>query len=143
MANIADQQSRWARDVAAAFEAADLRVALDDRNETLGRKIAEAHAAGTPVVAIVGAAEAASGSVTLRRRDRAQERLPLAAAVADLPAARLDEQRLRAVAYGQAILIPDLPKGEIAVGLTAMGELAAILRYNAERQEWRPEKVFL
>jgi threonyl-tRNA synthetase len=81
VANIADQQSRWARDVAAAFEAADLRVALDDRNETLGRKIAEAHAAGTPVVAIVGAAEAASGSVTLRRRDRAQERLPLAAAV--------------------------------------------------------------
>jgi len=69
--------------------------------------------------------------------------LPLAAAVADLPAARLDEQGLRAVAYGQAILIPDLPKGEIAVGLTAMGELAAILRYDAERQVWRPEKVFL
>jgi threonyl-tRNA synthetase len=81
VANLADRQLRWARDVAAAFEAAELRVALDDRNESLGRKIAEARAAGTPVVAIVGAAEAESGSVTLRRRDRAQETLALADAV--------------------------------------------------------------
>ncbi len=67
--------------------------------------------------------------------------LPLAAAVADLPAARLDEQALRAVAYGQPIVIPALSK--IAAGLTARGELAAILRYDAARQMWRPEKVFL
>lgn len=74
--------------------------------------------------------------------------LPLAAAVADLPAARLDEQMLRAVAHGQAIVIPALsevdPSTEgIAAGLTTTGDLAAILRYDVERQAWRPEKVFL
>lgn len=74
--------------------------------------------------------------------------LPLAAAVADLPAARLDEQALRAVAYGQPIVLPVWPQahpsmGEMAAGLTATGELAAVLRYDAERRVWRPEKVFL
>lgn len=74
--------------------------------------------------------------------------LPLAAAVVDLPAARLDEQALRAVAHGQPIVLPALSEaapsaGEVAAGLTATGELAAVLRYDAERRVWRPEKMFL
>jgi len=86
VAPVGADQAGPARAAWDAFFEAGLRVALDDRRETLGRKIAEARAAGTPVVAIVGAKEAAKGAVTLRRRDGAQATLALAEAVSALAA---------------------------------------------------------
>lgn len=86
VASVAADQAAAAQAATRAFEAAGLRVVLDDRRETLGRKIAEARASGTPVAAILGAAEAEAGAVTLRRRDGAQETLPLADAVRILSA---------------------------------------------------------
>ncbi len=81
VASIAEDHAGPAGAAWQAFFDHDLRAVLDDRRETLSRKIAEARAAGTPVVAIVGAQEAAEGAVTLRRRNGAQARLKLVDAV--------------------------------------------------------------
>jgi threonyl-tRNA synthetase len=76
-------QAAYAADVAAALEAEGYRVALDDRPERLSRKIAEAHAAAIPLAAVVGAREAAAGTVMLRRRN-GQESMSVAQAAAAL-----------------------------------------------------------
>jgi len=60
-----------------------LRVQVDDREETLARRVAEAHDLGVPFVAVAGAREAASRSVALRGRD-GQQVLAEAEAVAAL-----------------------------------------------------------
>jgi threonyl-tRNA synthetase len=60
-----------------------LRVRLDDRDETLARRIAEAHDAGVPFAAVIGAREAAARSIALRGRD-GQQVLPEAEAIASL-----------------------------------------------------------
>ncbi len=73
-----------ARDAAAAFEAAGLRVHLDDGDERIGRKLALGRKLGIPAVAILGAAEAAEGSVSLSLPAAAERRLPLGEAVAVL-----------------------------------------------------------
>jgi threonyl-tRNA synthetase len=86
VASVGEGQADYAQTAWQTFFDLDLRVVLDDRRETLSRKIAEARAAGTPVVAIVGAPEAAEGAVTLRRRNAAQERLLLAEAARRLAA---------------------------------------------------------
>jgi threonyl-tRNA synthetase len=69
-----------------SLEAAGLRVAVDQRGETLSRKVAEVHAAGIPFAAVVGKQEAAEGSLAVRGR---HERFsaPLPEAVARLAAA--------------------------------------------------------
>ncbi|CAL77090.1 putative threonine tRNA synthetase (fragment) [Bradyrhizobium sp. ORS 278] len=48
---------------------AELRAVLSADGETLSRRIVAAHAASIPVVAVVGAREAAQGTVSLRERD--------------------------------------------------------------------------
>lgn len=84
VAPVDEAQVPYACEVAAAFEAAGLRPALDLGPERMGRKIVAAHELGVPVFAAVGAREAAAGTVSLRERDGRQEVLPLAAAVARL-----------------------------------------------------------
>jgi threonyl-tRNA synthetase len=61
-------------EAAAAFaaELADLRVDLDDRPESLSRRVAEAHEAGIPFLVVLGAREVASGTVALRSRSGQQ-----------------------------------------------------------------------
>jgi threonyl-tRNA synthetase len=84
VAPIGEGQAGYAAQVAGAFEAAGLRVRLDDRPERLARKIVDARGQAVPVLAAVGTREERAGSVSLRRRDGTQAVLPLAEAAARL-----------------------------------------------------------
>jgi threonyl-tRNA synthetase len=79
-------QAGHAEHAAIALRAAGLRVEVDARSETLARKIADAHTRAVPFVAVVGAREAARGSVSVRDRDGASRELPLAEAAASIAA---------------------------------------------------------
>jgi threonyl-tRNA synthetase len=77
----------FAREAAAALQAAGLNVALDLRNEKINRKVADHIAQRVPVLAVVGRREAEERSLVLRRLPgRDQVTLPLAEAVALLKA---------------------------------------------------------
>jgi threonyl-tRNA synthetase len=56
--------------VLSAFEDAGLRARLDERNESLARKVREAHEDGIPAVVVIGPREVENGTVSLRHRDR-------------------------------------------------------------------------
>jgi threonyl-tRNA synthetase len=75
----------FAREVAAALQAAGLRVELDLRNEKINRKVVDHIDQRVPVLAVVGRREAEERSLVLRRLPgREQATLPLAEAVATL-----------------------------------------------------------
>jgi threonyl-tRNA synthetase len=74
----------WAEEL--ARELRPLRVRLDDRAESLAKRVAEAHDQGVPFACVVGAREAEAGSVAVRSRD-GQRVLPLADARAVLEVA--------------------------------------------------------
>jgi len=65
---IADGQNEAARTVAAALQAAGLRVHLDERSETLNYKIRDAETHKVPYMAVVGQREAEAHSVAVRAR---------------------------------------------------------------------------
>ena len=69
VAPVGPGQQQAAAEAAAELRAAELRVELDVRRETLARRVAEAHAQGVPFFAVVGAREAASGALALRTRE--------------------------------------------------------------------------
>lgn len=69
--------------LAAELRAAGLRPAVA-ADESLSRRIAEAHAHAIPFQLVLGAREVAAGTVTLRRADAAQVALPRADAVQQL-----------------------------------------------------------
>ena len=66
VASIGEAQADYAAEVANRFAEAGFRPALDVRPIRLPRKIVDAHAAGIPLLAAVGAREAKSDSVALR-----------------------------------------------------------------------------
>lgn len=72
-----------AANAVAALAAAGLRAALDERNETLARRVAEAHAQAIPFVVVLGAREVAGEQLALRARGE-QRVLPRADAIAEL-----------------------------------------------------------
>jgi threonyl-tRNA synthetase len=75
----------FAREAAAALQAAGLRVELDLRNEKINRKVVDHIDQRVPVLAVVGRREAEERSLVLRRLPgREQATLPLAEAVAAL-----------------------------------------------------------
>jgi threonyl-tRNA synthetase len=59
----------WAEEVFERLKDAGLRAALDARSETLGKRIAEAHAESVPFVVIGGAREVQARTITVRGRD--------------------------------------------------------------------------
>jgi hypothetical protein len=63
---VADAHAAWAREVADALRTAGLRARIDAREESLARRIAEAHHAAAPFVAVVGAREVAARSLAMR-----------------------------------------------------------------------------
>jgi len=67
VATITSDADDYARETAAAFEAAGLRVDLDIRNEKINYKVREHSHAKVPVIAVVGAREAEEAKVSLRR----------------------------------------------------------------------------
>jgi threonyl-tRNA synthetase len=77
------EQHGYAREVQAELLRAGLRAVSDASRETLARRVALAHEAAIPYVAVVGRREAESRSVSLRHGE-AQRVLPLAETVQEL-----------------------------------------------------------
>lgn len=67
VATIVSDADDYAREVAAKFKAAGLRVETDLRNEKVGYKVREHSVGKVPVIAVVGKNEAEDGKVALRR----------------------------------------------------------------------------
>jgi len=88
---VSPAQHDAARALDRALRGDGLRAALDLREESLARRIAESHAGGVPFALVVGAREVERGSVAIRGRDGQRER-------------GLDEARaeLRAACAGEA-----------------------------------------
>ena len=88
VAPITPDQDGFAGELLAAFGQAGVRAVLYDAGETLSRRIVAARQAEVPVMAIVGAREAAGRLVTLRERNGAQSTVPFAKAAGALAARR-------------------------------------------------------
>ncbi|MBV9098256.1 MAG: proline--tRNA ligase [Frankiaceae bacterium] len=81
-----DEQLNAAAQLATEFEAAGLRVLLDDRNATAGEKFADADLLGMPTIVVVGKA-LAEGNVEVKDRRSGERRVvPLPHVVAELSA---------------------------------------------------------
>jgi threonyl-tRNA synthetase len=79
---LADRHLDYAREVQAALAAAGLRADVDDRTESVGRKIREAELRKVPYMLVVGDREAEQRAVALRRhREGDQGTVPLDEAV--------------------------------------------------------------
>ncbi|HMI91564.1 MAG TPA: threonine--tRNA ligase [Polyangiales bacterium] len=77
------EQSTYAERVALQLSEAGLRAELDARDESLGNRIADAHALAVPLMLVLGAREQAAEAVALREAG-GQRVLPFAAALAEL-----------------------------------------------------------
>ena len=78
------EQHAYAGEVVASLRQRGLRAGLDSSNESLARRVAEAHALRTPLLWVVGAREAEGRTVTARtERGAAEERraMPLLSAL--------------------------------------------------------------
>lgn len=80
---IEPEQHDYAREVQAELERAGLRAVSDSSRETLARRVALAHEAAIPYVAVVGRRERDTRAVSLRHAD-AQRVLPLVDALGEL-----------------------------------------------------------
>jgi prolyl-tRNA synthetase len=79
-----DEQLQAAEKLAGEFDAAGLRVLLDDRNATAGEKFADADLLGMPTIVVVGKA-LADGNVEVKDRRSGERRVvPLPHVVAEL-----------------------------------------------------------
>jgi threonyl-tRNA synthetase len=65
---VSDRFNEYARDVREALAADSLRAELDDRSESVGRKIREAELRKIPYMLVVGEREQAEGAVSVRAR---------------------------------------------------------------------------
>jgi threonyl-tRNA synthetase len=65
---VADRHNDYGRDVVRAMRAAGLRAELDERTESVGRKIRETELAKVPYMLVVGDREAEAGAVSVRHR---------------------------------------------------------------------------
>jgi threonyl-tRNA synthetase len=84
---LADRHAEYAREVHVALTAAGLRADLDERTESVGRKIREAELRKVPYMLVVGDREAEQRAVALRRhREGDQGTVPLDEAVERLAA---------------------------------------------------------
>src|SRR6267378_3858387 len=92
---IADGQNEAARTVAAALQAAGLRVHLDERSETLNYKIRDAETHKVPYMAVVGQREAEARSVAVRARGEGKKQVVLS--LDEFVAKLLEEVRTRSL----------------------------------------------
>ena len=82
---VASAHVPYAREVRDRLQAAGLRVELDDRDEKLGYRVRQAEVQKVPYMLVVGAREAETGQVTVRRRgDREQVARPVDELIAEL-----------------------------------------------------------
>ncbi|HEY0468933.1 MAG TPA: His/Gly/Thr/Pro-type tRNA ligase C-terminal domain-containing protein, partial [Polyangiaceae bacterium] len=71
----------YAEEIVARLREQQLRAALDGSNESLGRRVAEAHGLRVPLLWIVGAREMDARSVTERGPSEERRALPLLEAI--------------------------------------------------------------
>jgi threonyl-tRNA synthetase len=67
---VADRHVDYARRVAAELREAGIRVRVDERSESVGRKIRDAELAKWPYMLVVGDEEEADGAVAVRSHER-------------------------------------------------------------------------
>lgn len=67
---INDKVNKYCSDLAAKLNKADIRLWLDDRNESIGKKIREAEMQKIPYLLVVGDREAANNMVSVRERGK-------------------------------------------------------------------------
>jgi threonyl-tRNA synthetase len=84
VASVSDAQLEYARKVADAFGRDGLRTVLDDRAETLSRRVVYAFESGIPVFAAVGARDEQDGTVAIRRRSGKPVTMAIAEAAREL-----------------------------------------------------------
>mgnify|MGYP000626430947 CR=1 FL=1 len=72
---ITDEQLDYAQQVAKQLKEQGMRVEVDDRSATLGNKIRQAEEERIPLMLIVGAKEQAQGKVSVRERDKKEQRV--------------------------------------------------------------------
>jgi threonyl-tRNA synthetase len=90
---IADDQNDYAREVAAKLRAAGLRADVDERTESIGKKIRAAELQKIPYMLVVGKREAENGEVSLRKhREGDIGSMSVNDAVQRLSAATLDRE---------------------------------------------------
>jgi threonyl-tRNA synthetase len=70
---IADRHAGYAREVAARLRAAGVRVEVDERQESVGRKVRDAEMRKVPYMLVVGDREAEKGEVAVRRHRAGDE----------------------------------------------------------------------
>ena len=81
---VGEKHLEYARHVAAAFERAELRVVVDERSESLSRRLVSAFDSGAPVFVAVGGREEREGSVSVRRRTGKPVTMSMADAIQEL-----------------------------------------------------------
>ena len=64
---ISEKYADFAKKVCSLLNNSDIRTSVDDRNETLGKRIREISLLRVPVLAIVGEKEVSEGTVSVRR----------------------------------------------------------------------------
>ena len=70
---INDKVLDYAGEVQKQLEATDVRVELDDRNESVGKKIREAEMQKIPYLIIIGEKEKAASTVSVRERGKGDQ----------------------------------------------------------------------
>ena len=68
---VSEKHTKYAKNVLEVLIKNDVRVELDDSNESLGRRIRDAKMEKVPYILILGDKEAEAGTVTVERRDNA------------------------------------------------------------------------
>lgn len=92
---VSDRHADAAHRIAATLKAAGLRVAIDDRTETVGRKIRETELAKVPLMAVIGDREADEDVLTLRHHGGAEDDAAAVAEIAATLGGKLRERALR------------------------------------------------
>jgi len=72
VAPVSAAQAEYAKSVAATFDDAGIRCAIDNATETLSRRVVAAHEKGIPIFVTVGPREASTAAVTIRERNGQQ-----------------------------------------------------------------------
>ena len=93
---VSDRHAEYGKEVRDALFAAGARVALDDRSESLGRRIRDGQMQKVPYLLIVGDREVEGRAVSVRERGKELGSIPLAEFIARL-LAEVAERRLPAV----------------------------------------------
>lgn len=70
---ISDDQNTYAEDIARQLQEAGVRVQVDERSESIGKKIREAQLQKAPYMLIIGKKEVADGTVAVRSREKGDE----------------------------------------------------------------------